>query len=480
MKLVELEQANLDVCVNDAQRERVVITRNGKPVALIVGVEGMDEEQLELGSSDKFWTLIEKRRKEKTISRAELEQKIDSRSSDQKIQEAIEPTKCTKCGASLVQLNVPHVERLCTQCGKNQYVVETDENGEGIKIGEGDRLIIPAGWMRLSLDPNLSTGRFLRPGLNWFVRNLLFTTMPSSPDDLLKTLEYYNKESYSILKNSALLADLNLEDEEDGPEFMRRIENQSNLPEWWAALLNAASNHTKKVLEDKNSDASLAAWLMHRVTITYAMLIFARDLEEYIWKGYRLNYLYDALNEWENNKHNDSEEFWQKTLSRHSFVLSQVFSLPVVIIQKKAYLGGKGIDNSGGKIVDFLIQNDLTKNLGLVEIKTPKTLLLGKEYRSGIYSASSDITGAIIQASSYKDTILKDYSSLRTRSTMDFEAFSPQSLIVAGNFSEEIDNPEKRASFELFRSTLQQVQIITYDELFAKVKTLLKLLEGDV
>jgi antitoxin (DNA-binding transcriptional repressor) of toxin-antitoxin stability system len=81
MKMIGLEQANLDVCVNDAQRERVVITRNGKPVALIVGVEGMDKEQLQLGSSDKFWRLIEQRRKQKTISRFELEKKIKSRNS---------------------------------------------------------------------------------------------------------------------------------------------------------------------------------------------------------------------------------------------------------------------------------------------------------------------------------------------------------------------------------------------------------------
>lgn len=86
MKMIGLEQANLDVCVNDAQRERVVITRNGKPVALIVGVEGMDKEQLELGSSDKFWRLIEQRRKQKTISRSELEKKIKSRNSDRRKQ----------------------------------------------------------------------------------------------------------------------------------------------------------------------------------------------------------------------------------------------------------------------------------------------------------------------------------------------------------------------------------------------------------
>jgi hypothetical protein len=36
----------------------------------------MDEEQLQLGSSDKFWTLIEKRRRQRTIGRAELEKKL--------------------------------------------------------------------------------------------------------------------------------------------------------------------------------------------------------------------------------------------------------------------------------------------------------------------------------------------------------------------------------------------------------------------
>lgn len=77
MITIDLKQASLDVCVNDAQRERIVITRNGKPVMLIIGVEGMDEEQLQLGSSDKFWRLITDRRAQKTLSRAELEQRIE-------------------------------------------------------------------------------------------------------------------------------------------------------------------------------------------------------------------------------------------------------------------------------------------------------------------------------------------------------------------------------------------------------------------
>ena len=75
MKLVSLDEARIEACVKDAQRERVVLTRNNK-VALTVGVEGMDEEQLELGASNKFWKLIIERRAQKTISRADLERKI--------------------------------------------------------------------------------------------------------------------------------------------------------------------------------------------------------------------------------------------------------------------------------------------------------------------------------------------------------------------------------------------------------------------
>jgi antitoxin (DNA-binding transcriptional repressor) of toxin-antitoxin stability system len=53
------------------------VTRKDKPVALVVGIEGMDKEQLQLSSSKKFWKLIEERRRQKTISRRELEKRLD-------------------------------------------------------------------------------------------------------------------------------------------------------------------------------------------------------------------------------------------------------------------------------------------------------------------------------------------------------------------------------------------------------------------
>lgn len=77
MKMVNLEQTTLDICVDEAQNEHIIITRKGKPVALIVGLEGLDEEQLRLGSSAKFWELIAQRRQEETMARAALEKLIN-------------------------------------------------------------------------------------------------------------------------------------------------------------------------------------------------------------------------------------------------------------------------------------------------------------------------------------------------------------------------------------------------------------------
>jgi len=76
MKVIGLKDTNLDACVNDAQRERVVITRNGKPVAIVVGVEGLDAEQLEFGSDPASWKLIAQRRRQRTMTRSQLEEKI--------------------------------------------------------------------------------------------------------------------------------------------------------------------------------------------------------------------------------------------------------------------------------------------------------------------------------------------------------------------------------------------------------------------
>lgn len=78
MKTISIEQTDLDACVEDAQQERVVLTRNGVPVVVLVGIAGLDADQLGLASSDRFWRLIAERRQQSSISRAELERRIEA------------------------------------------------------------------------------------------------------------------------------------------------------------------------------------------------------------------------------------------------------------------------------------------------------------------------------------------------------------------------------------------------------------------
>ena len=76
MKTINLKQASLQSCIKEAQHERVIITENGKPIALLIGIESMDEEQWQLENSDEFWQLMTERRTQKTISREQLDQKL--------------------------------------------------------------------------------------------------------------------------------------------------------------------------------------------------------------------------------------------------------------------------------------------------------------------------------------------------------------------------------------------------------------------
>jgi len=71
-------QKKIRESVDEAQKDRVVVTRNGKPAALLIGVEGQDWEIVVLQTSAPFWKFIEKRRKEKTIPLREMLKRVKS------------------------------------------------------------------------------------------------------------------------------------------------------------------------------------------------------------------------------------------------------------------------------------------------------------------------------------------------------------------------------------------------------------------
>ena len=79
MKFVSIRdyKASLSSYLAESQRQRVIVTRHGKPVSLVVGIEGYDiEDALTLADPD-FWKMIEERRQNpRTLSLAQARKRF--------------------------------------------------------------------------------------------------------------------------------------------------------------------------------------------------------------------------------------------------------------------------------------------------------------------------------------------------------------------------------------------------------------------
>jgi len=79
VRIVPLAEAKneLSAYVDRAQGDQVLITRHGKPAAIMIGVEGEDLEDLLTRADPQFWQMIAERRKSsKTISESELRKRL--------------------------------------------------------------------------------------------------------------------------------------------------------------------------------------------------------------------------------------------------------------------------------------------------------------------------------------------------------------------------------------------------------------------
>lgn len=81
MKVVAIKEAKakLSGYCDEAQRQRVLITRHGKPFALVIGVEGQDLEHVMTASNPDFWRLIEERRREPAVTAATMRKRLSKR-----------------------------------------------------------------------------------------------------------------------------------------------------------------------------------------------------------------------------------------------------------------------------------------------------------------------------------------------------------------------------------------------------------------
>jgi hypothetical protein len=364
------------------------------------------------------------------------------------------------------------VVRKCEGCGRELRIHEPGPHGIGFNVRKGDQVTIPSNWLKLSLNPLKSSGQFSRYGLQWFAEQIHLEDLPKKKEDIGAEIDRLEAHSTEILKASGTISGLDLDNENHTDEIIAKLTANKGTAEWWAFLVGTFISFLRDAMEAGN--VHQAVWAMGCVERCRSMLLFKEHLEEVVWMGQSAKRIVDIIRVWDANKTNADEGFWQIKFRENVYAISQVFAVPLVFIKEAAYVGGMNIDRQNAKLVDYLFSQESSREAVLVEIKTPATKLLGAKYR-GVYRPSQELVGAVTQALSYRRSVSANLQGLMNGTEHDLRAFDPKCVVIVGNGSLELNGPEKRDAFEMFRANSRHVEVVTYDEIFRKLEVLASL-----
>jgi len=179
--------------------------------------------------------------------------------------------------------------------------------------------------------------------------------------------------------------------------------------------------------------------------------------------------------ELEENADNEDEGYWQRTLNSNGWAIAQLYAVPIMLIHQQVYVGGKRITNRSGNTADFLYENSLTENVVLVEIKTPATPLLGAKYRNNVINVSTELTGGLLQIMNARRSLIENFSELMSEEGSYRRPLSPKGLLIVGS-ADQLREQDQLASFEMFRNSQRDIDIVTFDELRQKIELMIALL----
>ena len=195
----------------------------------------------------------------------------------------------------------------------------------------------------------------------------------------------------------------------------------------------------------------------------------------------------DSLIVFEDHLNNDDwgEGDWQNFFEENQWIFGYGLKYQILNMhQAQPDYGGRSVSGAGGQRGDFLMNSEADIRFTcLVEIKKPSTpLLQNGQYRNGAWGISNELSGAISQVQINAATweIEGSQSPANTETMMQEHIYtvSPKGIVVAGKLSPLGEDRNKRNSFERFRQSLHNPEIITYDELYERAKFILGPSEG--
>lgn len=381
---------------------------------------------------------------------------------------------CEKCNGVVEQVDIPHVVKKCPGCERELRVPPTPgPHGRGFTINPGETFSIPGAWIKPAFNPLKSHMRLTRFGVDHLAREYFVGQMPRDEAGYEASASELESRAESMLAAFEPLRGLDLSNPDDSEKVLKIMQEHQTSAEFWAML---ASTYVAAAREAVRSGNPLqAAWAASNAERCRAMIIFKEALEEVVLMGHSAARVVDVLMTWERNRESADEEFWQLTLNENTYVLSQVFAVPVVFVKDKAYVGGQKLDRSDARFVDYLFSTESSREAILIEIKTPTTPLLASEYR-GVRPPSRDLAGSVVQVQNYRTELVRNLRSLVGDGPgKALSAFFPRCAVIIGNGETDLKEEDARKSFETFRAGLKDVEVITFDELFRKVEILAEL-----
>ncbi|MED4225633.1 Shedu immune nuclease family protein [Neobacillus cucumis] len=197
-----------------------------------------------------------------------------------------------------------------------------------------------------------------------------------------------------------------------------------------------------------------------------------------------------VLEKWEKRTEEESksEPHWQKLFEDFPWIISTCLSIPAMHFNNKAYVGGKAIDDKGGKVPDFIYHSPIISNLAIIEIKKPSSQLVSNVcYRiPDVFGISMELSGALNQLLAYRESLQSEFLVIKTNTSRllgkDINLLNPKCILIVGSIDEfkengeiSIENNLKLECFERFRNELRSIEIITFDELFEKIRLFLNI-----
>ncbi|AHC24708.1 hypothetical protein TS71_17355 [Mycolicibacterium neoaurum] len=247
-------------------------------------------------------------------------------------------------------------------------------------------------------------------------------------------------------------------------------------PEAMTALYGRDPGSLRRLIELDASAADVIAISRRRTVVGF----FRRLLED--------SDLFDEVAA----DHSSPEKVWQNLFEMEPWLLGANLAGQLITSwspeRLEQVVTGASISGPGKRTDALMRTNGRISAMIFAEIKHHRTLLVDKEYRSGCWAPSTELSGGVVQ--------IQQTVHLATREIQDRLAdkdgdgvetgeytyvVRPRSFLIVGSLDQLRGQggiqKEKYESFELYRRNLYEPEIVTFDELLARAEWQCTLLE---